>query len=276
MKYLNKSILATAMLSASIATTTAMANQAPAQPQAPQFKPQQAQAKQFVVSVDPKLNAAAIKRTYPLLEIKNVDKVPELKKIKFDFEELLKANVFINENYGKKVKQPEFNFVNVSASLDKTIKAKVDKMNPQDRAVYVRTLNQAMMQAPVLAYYDYLTTGTVATQKNIYDLVQYQNKRFGKVALPDLQVATTGKSDDVTMALLLNRIALPFDANAALAWYNAATQMNKKPVKLDKPVSYGTLFVNARTNFANAKKIEAEKAKATAPAAPAVQKETKK
>lgn len=260
MKLLKKSSLAIAMVAASI-TTSAIAN--PIQKQQPS-QPQQTQvnANQFVVSVDPKANAQAIKQTYPLLEIKNVGDVPELKKIKFNFEELLKANSFIVENYGKDAKLPEFKFVNIPTSVEKAVKSKAEKMNKQERAVYLSTLNQALIQAPVLAFYDYLTTGNIPTQKNMHDLVDYQNKRYGKVALPDLQVVATGKADDATMALLINRIALPFDSNAALAWHNAATQMNTKPVKLEKPVSYGTLFNTARTNTAKAKKAEATKTQA--------------
>ena len=64
------------------------------------------------------------------------------------------------------------------------------------------------------------------------------------------------------MNLLLTRIAIPFDQQALIGWYNNVTKMNSQPIKLEKPVSYGTLFSSARTNVAQAQAAQAQKAQA--------------
>ena len=212
--------------------------------------------------VDPKLNAVELQKNYPILKIDNIETATELKNVKFDFEELLKASQFISANYGKQAALPEFNFVQITPAADKKIKAKLEKLSGEDKQNYARSVNLALMQAPVLAYYEYLTTGQIPAQKDIYSLVQYQNQRFAKVRLLDLPVAVTGKSEDALMNLLLTRIAIPFDQQALIGWYNNVTKMNSQPIKLEKPVSYVTLFSSARTNVAQAQAAQAQKAQA--------------
>lgn len=261
MKLLKKSTLAVAMVSAAV---FANANTNPQSAQATQVQPttaQQQSAKPTLqVNSDPKLNVAELQRNYPVLLVENLEAATELKNVKFDFEELLKASKFVSANYGKQTPLPEFQFVQITPSIDKKIKAKFEKKSGEDKQKYARALNQALMQAPVLAYYEYLTTGLVPTQKDIYSLVQYQNQRYGKVRLLDLPVAATGKSEDALLNLLLVRITVPFDQQALVGWYNNATKMNSQPVKLQKPVSYGTVFTSARTNVAQAQIAQAQKA----------------
>ncbi|WP_180099906.1 hypothetical protein [Acinetobacter sp. YH12153] len=264
MKLLKKSTLAMAMVSAAVISN---ANANPQQAQQTQsVKPAQAQqtaAKPVLhAHVDPKLNVAELQRNYPILKVENIESATELKNVKFNFEELLKASQFVSANYGKQAPFPEFNFVQITPAVDKKIKAKFEKLSGEDKQKYARSVNQALMQAPVLAYYEYLTTGQVPTQKDIYSLVTYQNQRYAKVRLLDLPVAATGKSEDALMNLLLTRITVPFDQQALVGWYNNATKMNSQPIKLDKPVSYGTLFTSARTNVAQAQVAQAQKAQA--------------
>lgn len=264
MKLLKKSTLAMAMVSAAVISN---ANANPQQAQQTQsVKPAQAQqtaAKPVLhAHVDPKLNVAELQRNYPILKVENIESATELKNVKFNFEELLKASQFVSANYGKQAPFPEFNFVQITPAVDKKIKAKFEKLSGEDKQKYARSVNQALMQAPVLAYYEYLTTGQVPTQKDIYSLVTYQNQRYAKVRLLDLPVAATGKSEDALMNLLLTRITVPFDQQALVGWYNNATKMNSQPIKLDKPVSYGTLFTSARTNVAQAQAAQAQKAQA--------------
>ena len=264
MKLLKKSTLAMAMVSAAVISN---ANANPQQAQQTQsVKPAQAQqtaAKPVLhAHVDPKLNVAELQRNYPILKVENIESATELKNVKFNFEELLKASQFVSANYGKQAPFPEFNFVQITPAVDKKIKAKFEKLSGEDKQKYARSVNQALMQAPVLAYYEYLTTGQVPTQKDIYSLVTYQNQRYAKVRLLDLPVAATGKSEDALMNLLLTRITVPFDQQALVGWYNNATKMNSQPIKLDKPVSYGTLFISARTNVAQAQAAQAQKAQA--------------
>lgn len=265
MKLLKKSTLAVAMVSAAILSNANANPQQAQQVQQPQKAPaQQAQqtAAQPVLQahVDPKLNIAELQRNYPILKVENIETAPELKKIKFDFEELLKASKFVSENYGKQAQLPEYQFVQITSSIDKKIKAKFEKLSGEEKQKYARTINQSMMQAPVLAYYEYLTTGQVPAQKDIYSLVQYQNLRYGKVRLIDLPVAATGKSEDALMNLLLTRITVQFDQQALVGWYNNVTKMNSQPIKLQKPISYGALFTSARTNVAQAQMAQAQKA----------------
>lgn len=264
MKLLKKSTLAMAMVSAAVISN---ANANPQQAQQTQsVKPAQAQqtaAKPVLLAhVDPKLNVAELQRNYPILKVENIESATELKNVKFNFEELLKASQFVSANYGKQAPFPEFNFVQITPAVDKKIKAKFEKLSGEDKQKYARSVNQALMQAPVLAYYEYLTTGQVPAQKDIYSLVQYQNQRYAKVRLLDLPVAATGKSEDAMMNLLLTRITVPFDQQALVGWYNNATKMNSQPIKLDKPVSYGTVFTSARTNVAQAQAAQAQKAQA--------------
>lgn len=264
MKLLKKSTLAMAMVSAAVISN---ANANPQQAQQTQsVKPAQAQqtaAKPVLhAHVDPKLNVAELQRNYPILKVENIESATELKNVKFNFEELLKASQFVSANYGKQAPFPEFNFVQITPAVDKKIKAKFEKLSGEDKQKYARSVNQALMQAPVLAYYEYLTTGQVPAQKDIYSLVQYQNQRYAKVRLLDLPVAATGKSEDALMNLLLTRITVPFDQQALVGWYNNATKMNSQPIKLDKPVSYGTVFTSARTNVAQAQAAQAQKAQA--------------
>lgn len=264
MKLLKKSTLAMAMVSAAVISN---ANANPQQVQQTQsVKPAQAQqtaAKPVLhAHVDPKLNVAELQRNYPILKVENIESATELKNVKFNFEELLKASQFVSANYGKQAPFPEFNFVQITPAVDKKIKAKFEKLSGEDKQKYARSVNQALMQAPVLAYYEYLTTGQVPAQKDIYSLVQYQNQRYAKVRLLDLPVAATGKSEDALMNLLLTRITVPFDQQALVGWYNNATKMNSQPIKLDKPVSYGTVFTSARTNVAQAQAAQAQKAQA--------------
>lgn len=253
-----------AMVSAAVISN---ANANPQQAQQTQsVKPAQAQqtaAKPVLhAHVDPKLNVVELQRNYPILKVENIESATELKNVKFNFEELLKASQFVSANYGKQAPFPEFNFVQITPAVDKKIKAKFKKLSGEDKQKYARSVNQALMQAPVLAYYEYLTTGQVPAQKDIYSLVQYQNQRYAKVRLLDLPVAATGKSEDALMNLLLTRITVPFDQQALVGWYNNATKMNSQPIKLDKPVSYGTVFTSARTNVAQAQAAKAQKAQA--------------
>ncbi len=262
MKLLKKSTLAMALVSAAVISN---ANANPQQTQQTQpVKPAQQTAAKPVLQahVDPKLNVAELQRSYPILKVENIESATELKNVKFNFEELLKASQFVSTNYGKQTQIPEFNFVQITQGADKKIKAKFKKLSGEDKQKYARSVNQALMQAPVLAYYEYLTTGQVPTQKDIYSLVQYQNQRYGKVRLLDLPVAATGKSEDALLNLLLTRITVPFDQQALVGWYNNATKMNSQPIKLQKPVSYGTVFTSARTNVAQAQVAQAQKAQA--------------
>ena len=261
MKLLKKSTLAMAMVSVAV-VSNANANPQQTQTVKPSQAPQATTKPVLRAYVDPKLNAVELQQNYPILKIDNIETATELKNVKFNFEELLKASQFISANYGKQAALPEFNFVQITPAADKKIKAKLEKLSGEDKQNYARSVNRALMQAPVLAYYEYLTTGQIPAQKDIYSLVQYQNQRYAKVRLLDLPVAVTGKSEDALMNLLLTRIAIPFDQQALIGWYNNVTKMNSQPIKLEKPVSYGTLFSSARTNVAQAQAAQAQKAQA--------------
>lgn len=256
MKLLKKSTVAVALVSAAI-LSNANANTQQTQPPKAQ---QQGVKATLKVDTDPKFNVAELQRNYPILKVDNLESAPELKNIKFNFEDLLKASKFVSENYGKQTPLPDYQFVKISASADKKIKAKFEKTTGDAQQEYARTVNKALMQAPVLAYYEYLTTGQVPTQKDIYSLVEYQNKRFGQVRLLDLPIALTGKSEDALLNLMLTRITVPFDQNSLVGWYNQTTKMNSQPVKLQKPVSYGALFTSARTTLAQSKAAQSQQA----------------
>lgn len=263
MKLFKKSTLAVALVSVAVFSTANANSQAqqPTQAQKPVTAQQPgAQQQSLRLYVEPKLNAAELQRTYPLLKVENLESAPELKNVKFNFDELLKASDFISANYGKQAPLPEFEFVKISPSAEKKIKNKLEKSSADVKAQYTKTVNQAMMQAPVLAYYEYLTTGKAPTQKDIYSLVEYQNKRYAQVRLLDLPLALTGKREDALLNLLLTRITVPFDQNALVGWFNQTTKMNSQPVKLQKPVSYGSVFTSARTNVAQAQQAKAQQA----------------
>lgn len=258
MKLFKKSTMALAMVVASAFTfSTAHANTQATQTQ-PSAAQKTAAQPSLKIHADTKQNLAEIQRAYPILKIESLETAQELKSVKFNFEELLKAAEFTNANYGKAAKYPDFQFIQIPANADKKIKAKFEKLSGAEQQKYGRTINQALMQAPVLAYYEYLTTGQVPTQKDVYSLVEYQNKRYAQVRLTDLPVALTGKREDALLNLLLTRISIPFDQSALLGWYNQATKMNTQPMSATKPISYGALFAQARTNVAQAQIAKAQ------------------
>ncbi len=239
MKLSSKTISALSL--AVIFAFSAQANAAPAEPSA----------KPVLILNEAIANKAVIKSEYAVLKVEHLELAPELKGVQFNFNELLKAQDYIvNAGYDSLATEKDYALFSYSRSASRTIDRKIEKLKGAEHEQYMATLDQAFKQAPVLAYYEYMTTGQAPQHKDLYSLVQYQNEKYGASRLTELPVALKGEKTDLFMLNLLSKVILPVDSVLTYKWHKDLSKNNTAPFKAEQNMSFGDLFTANRTQHA--------------------------
>lgn len=198
-------------------------------------------------------NKAVIKGEYAVLKLEHLDLAPELKGVQFDFNELLKARDYIvNAGYDSTAAEKDYALFSYSRSASRTMDRNIEQLKGAAHEQYMATLDQAFKQAPVLAYYEYMTTGQAPQQKDLYSLVQYQNEKYGHLRLTELPVALKGEKNDLFMLNLLSKVIMPADSVLTYHWHKTLSKNNMAPFKVESNMTWGDLFTANRTQHAQA------------------------